>query len=87
MNEKLLRKGDKFCSFEELEERLAVHMEESRTLFWKRDVRTLRIAAKTIPRAATCNQDLHYYFIKYACNQGGKTFVSKKSVHSTRKSL
>ena len=74
--------GDRFCSFVEVEARLAAFSKATFTQLWMRDARTISAAAKRTPnRAAVLNPDLKYYNVKYCCIHGGRTFQPEGQRH------
>jgi len=74
--------GDRFCSFTEVEARLAAFSKSTFTKLWMRDARTISAAAKRTPkRAAAVNPELKYYTVKYCCIHGGRTFQPEGQGH------
>lgn len=72
--------GEKFSSYEQLEEKIILYEERNNVQLSYNDSRTLNGASKRAPkRVQTANKKLHYYYLHLTCNFGGKQFKSKGS--------
>lgn len=67
--------GERFRSFDELEEMLKRYEESTFTKFWKRDSRTVEAARRRMDRPlADCIKD---YEVSYRCIHGGRKFKAR----------
>jgi len=81
-SQSLITIGDRFCSFAEVEARLAAFSKATFTQLCMRDALTISAAAKrSLKRAAVLNPDLKYYNVKYCCIHGGRTFQPEGQGH------
>lgn len=69
----MLKVGDRFSSYADVKKAIEELGENTHTVFWKRDARTIE-SSKVVRPIENC---LIYYQLVYACNHGGKTFKSK----------
>ena len=69
-----LKVGDKYSSYEELEQAVKALEKVQNINFWKRDSRSIEAAKR---RVDICiSPALKYYEVKYACIKGGRSFQS-----------
>ena len=72
--------GDTFSSYEEFESRIEEFEKLNFVQFTHRDSRTLKSAAKRVPRVVEkANKELVYYSIVLSCVHGGKKHKSEGS--------
>lgn len=73
-----MKVGDKFSSFEEIKQCINDYEQNNFIQLYKRDCRTLETMIKKLPnRLKNVNESLKYYLIVYACNKGGKNFITR----------
>ena len=70
--------GEKFSSYEKLEEKKQLFQENNFIQLWTRDARTIK-NAKSRGVKRSLNEQLVYYSIKLACVHGGKDFKCRSS--------
>ena len=71
-----IRKGDKFRSFEDLENALEKFKHENFVDFFRRDSRKIESARKR-GVLRPIKKELQYYEVKYCCIHGGQTYKSR----------
>ena len=76
--------GEKFSSYEQLEEKITAYQDGNNIQLVYTDSRTLDAARKRAPkRIQKANHKLRYYSLHLTCNLGGKQFQSKGSGQRT----
>ena len=73
----LLKVGDEYNSYEELEKVIKALEKVQNINFWIRDSRSITAAKRRIN--ITIRPVLKYYEVKYACIKGGRPFQSKST--------
>lgn len=67
--------GEKFDSYEELEQKLEKFSKQSLVHYWRRDSRT--VSGAHMKTSRPINECLKYYSVKYACIYGGQKFLPR----------
>ena len=81
----LLKVGDEYSSYEELEQAIKALKKVQNINFWKRDSRSIEAVKRCVD--ICISPALKYYEVKYACIKGGGSFQStSEGARSNQKS-
>ncbi|XP_040079462.1 zinc finger SWIM domain-containing protein 1-like [Ixodes scapularis] len=76
-NDAVIAVGERFATFEALDERMTKFSDANCVQLWKRDARTIGAAKKRAGKIASrMPEELKYYQLRYCCIHGGAKFVT-----------